>query len=123
MGSVLAIREPAPHWPHGFFAAETHFAREYREHHDGLLPDTPFWRYLEHRESIDPPRFAHWHPRVAPWIVEDRELRSHTAAPPGNGGQEIGPPPIGVGGSAPEPGTWIMLACGVAWALWRGRAR
>jgi PEP-CTERM motif len=110
MGSTLLRLEPEPHWPPGCFREEFLFARDYREHHGDQLPDTPFWHYLERRESIDPARFIHWHPIVGRWIAD--QPHGHTIAPPpSTEPQQIGPAPAGVG-SVPEPASWVLLAMG-----------
>ncbi len=44
----------------------------YQAAHDGQLPDTPMWRMLEFRHSLNAARFSHWHPNVA-LILENRE--------------------------------------------------
>lgn len=36
----------------------------YQATHDGQLPDTPMWRMLEFRHSLNSARFDHWHPNV-----------------------------------------------------------
>lgn len=118
MGSLLIQPQPEPRWPPGFFREQFHVAQRYRAEHGDELPTTPFWRYLEHREGLDPARFAHWHPIVARWIREDQWLRRHDAGSPP--GESLVPPiapqdPAGV----PEPSSWVLLVIGmiVVWLV------
>lgn len=46
--------------------------QSYQSTHDGQLPDTPMWRMLEFRHSLNSARFDHWHPNVG-LILEHRE--------------------------------------------------
>lgn len=97
----------------------------------GLLPDTARTRYLEHRRSLDPVRFDHYHPGLGAILAEDIALRTGQGCvspqiivpPPASSGDtnpgvpspvppiggEIVPPPVGV----PEPGgiTLLLLGC------------
>lgn len=114
MGSVLAHRDRLPdlHFSPQFLREEFAFGLRYREHHDGQLPGTPFWRYLEARYDLDPARFTHWHPRVGHWI--------HEAHHPGQGmspsrpstGQPS-PPPEGSQSLVPEPGSGLLFGIGL----------
>jgi hypothetical protein len=90
------IALPPPPFPltASFLGAEVRSARIYRSEHGGLLPDNVFWRYLEARWELDPGRFAHWHPRISPWIAEDYHLRHepHTITPPPSTPPTVIPP-------------------------------
>lgn len=44
----------------------------YQATHDGQLPDTPMWRMLEFRHSLNAARFDHWHPNVG-LILEQKQ--------------------------------------------------
>ena len=43
----------------------------YQATHDGELPDTPMWRMLEFRHSLNSARFDHWHPNVGLMLERD----------------------------------------------------
>jgi hypothetical protein len=88
-------------------------------------PDSadPMVRFLLWKQAIDPPRFAHYHPRLAPILTRISKVPSApqqlvpTAPipPPVLTESNPYPPPVS------EPGT-LLLAIGMAgWALWRGR--
>jgi len=109
----------------------------------GLLPDTARTRYLQHRRSINPTRFDHYHPQLGAVLAEDQLLRSgqgcvspelispplvgDTLIPPAPGvpspvppigGETITPtitPTINPTVGVPEPGsiTLILLGCTV----------
>jgi hypothetical protein len=123
MGSV--ILKPEPHFSPEFLRAELLLAERYSEHHGGLLPNTPFWRYLEARSELDPARFRHWHPIVGRLISDDPGLHPTVPVLP-TGPQQILPPPIG-SQSVPEPSGGMMLglsmvalALGLMIRRWRG---
>lgn len=63
----------------------------YQATHDGALPDTPMWRMLEFRHSLNPARFDHWHPNVG-LILENGDSGTFTE---------------GVAGASPAPHHWI----------------
>lgn len=42
----------------------------YQAQNDGLLPDTPMWRMLEFRYSLNASRFTYFHPNVARMIEQ-----------------------------------------------------
>lgn len=77
---------------------------------NGLLPDTPFNRYLHWRRSLNPTRFDFYHPRLGPILAEDQRLRETTnptpcpgeTVPPPTDPPPVLPPPIG-GGEDPPP--------------------
>ena len=50
----------------------------YQATHDGQLPDTPMWRMLEFRHSLNAARFDHWHPNVG-LLLEHREAKVESA--------------------------------------------
>ena len=57
---------------------ELKLAEHYVSSHGGLLPDDPFWRYLEQRYdqaviSGHSMRFAHYHPVITPLLKENME--------------------------------------------------
>jgi hypothetical protein len=106
MGSVL-IKTSEPHYSNQELRYEFNLAKHYRQHHDGLLPVNAFWRHLEHRWSIDPARFEHYHPIVGRWIDENYILTNqHTITNPPP------PPPIRETG-VPEPMPFVLLLIGI----------
>ncbi len=76
-----------------FFHEQFHFAKIYREHHDGELPHNIFWDYLRVKHDLHPRRFDFYHPIVGHWIEKEPK------------------PPIHIG-SIPEPST-IILSLGL----------
>jgi len=108
----------------------------------GLLPDTARTRYLQHRRSINPTRFDHYHPQLGAVLAEDQLLRSgqgcvspelispplvgDTLVPPSSGVPSPDVPPPGVpsplpptvGGlvitpaGVPEPGSITLMLLG-----------
>lgn len=120
MGSILA--RPEPHFTPAFLHSELLFGERYAEHHGGLLPNTPFWRYLEDRSEIDPARFRHWHPVIGRLFADDPGLHPTAPVPPTQP-QQILPPPIG-SESVSEPGGAVLLGVSavmywIAVTLWR----
>jgi hypothetical protein len=94
-------------------------------------PD-PMVRFLLWKQSLDPTRFAYYHPKLAPAL--HKIARSAPTAP-----QLLGPPPASSSSGAlppaegnssgcspspvPEPST-LLLALGMAgWGIWRARRR
>ncbi len=110
MGSVLVSHEQ-PHFTPEFLHGQFVFAKHFREHHGGLLPQTPFWLHLEHKWEIAPKRFEHWHPIAGRWLKIDHELRTHHQVLPPN------QPPHTE--SIPEPSSCVLLATAVAALIWR----
>jgi hypothetical protein len=93
----------------------------------------PMVQFLLWKQSIDPPRFAHFHPKLAPILTKIAKTPTspeQLIPPPSTGGVPATPttlPPVPSEGnlipSVPEPET-LLLALGMAgWGLWRGRRR
>jgi hypothetical protein len=102
-------------------------------------PSDPMVNFLLWKQSLDPPRFAHWHPKLAPALHKIAMARkvaalapqgpTTTATGPGGGTptspgttptswpQDLGPPPV------PEPSTLLIAAAMTAWAYRRARRR
>lgn len=70
-----------------------HNGEEYRESHNGLLPNTRDWRYLEARYAIDPSRFVDNHPLIGRWIAENYRL-THEPSIPTVPCIPVEPPPV-----------------------------
>lgn len=118
---------------------------------NGLVPDTPYWRYLHFRRNLAPRRFDRYHPVLGAILAQDLLLRSGTLCPPvivpppivvgpPEEPQIINPPgvpspnpPSGGGGgggeviqAVPEPGSLALIVLGIAAAAaprWLGRMR
>jgi hypothetical protein len=84
---------------------------------DGTLPQIPMVAYLQWRWSLNPTRFAQYHPLLSRWIVRDRIIRSIPENPTGGG---VKPPP-----AVPEPSSLLVAALftGVIAAARIGRRR
>jgi hypothetical protein len=91
----------------------------------------PMVRFLLWKQSLDPTRFAYYHPKLAPAL--HKIARSTPSAPqllnpPPGSSTGPQPPPAGNSGGnptspIPEPST-LLLAAGMAgWAVWRTRRR
>lgn len=124
MGHVPVHKIGPPPFPltPDFLAALRHQGEVYREHHDGALPPTRDWEYLERRYAIDPARFIHWHPVIGEWIkhIPPPPIVVPPVDEPPTGPQTIEPPPGGSGGGttpggAAEPAGWVLL--GVAMGI------
>ncbi len=73
---------------------------------DGTLPQTSMVAYLKWRHSLNPARFARFHPQLAEWIVRDIIIRGIPKPPTPNptpGGVNPPPPP-----QVPEPSTFVI---------------
>lgn len=72
-------------------------------------------QYLLWKESLDPTRFASYHPKLAPALTK-------IASTPSTGSQQVGNPP-GTGGTGPqavpEPSAWLLALTLTGWGLWR----
>ena len=100
----------------------------------------PMVAYLLWKQSIDPTRFAHYHPNLAPALDRIRASTpstslapqglnppptetssppstSMTTSTPTTGEQGINPP------AAPEPSTLLMVLGMAGWGIWQGRRR
>jgi len=98
---------------------------------NGLLPDNPYWRYMNFRRNINPARFDFYHATLGALIHENNRLRLGTVSVP----QELIPPtlpiatlpitpgipspvpPVGGGPGVrlvPEPGSIALLLIGAA---------
>jgi len=66
----------------GIFAGQA-----YQAQNGGQLPDTPVWRMLEFRYSLNTARFTYFHPNVARMI--EQKLTPPPVAPP-----PVAPPPV-----------------------------
>jgi hypothetical protein len=109
---------------------------------NGLLPETPFVDYLRWRWSLDPLRFARFHPHTAALLKVDDQVRAllglptpPTISPPtptvpplisaslpprpfNPTPQFVNPPPV------PEPAMgWVAAVLVAAAAVWRHRAQ
>ena len=51
----------------GYLAAQRNLARQEIALHN-RLPDNYFWNSLAARRSLNPERFDHFHPYIAPWF-------------------------------------------------------
>lgn len=103
-------------------------------------PADPMINFLLWKQSIDPARFAYYHPKLAPALHRIEMARktaalvpkvgpSTTVSGPGGGTssspgttpatqpQNLGPPPV------PEPSTLLLAAGMTAWAFRRSRGR
>jgi hypothetical protein len=91
----------------------------------------PMVHYLLWKQSLDPTRFAHYHPKLAPVLHKIELARSSPtlvsqATPPttttGSTGTSTSPtvsPQNLVPNAAPEPSTLLLAACMTAWAFRR----
>jgi hypothetical protein len=90
----------------------------------------PMVDFLLWKQSLDPTRFAHYHPKLAPALHRIELARSSPtlvsqATPPttttGSTGPSPTPPTVApqnlIPGAAPEPGTLLLAACMMAWAV------
>jgi hypothetical protein len=73
-------------------------------------------QYLLWKQSLDPTRFAYYHPQLAPALTKLK--------PPTTGSQQVGRPPPSSGGTGPsshtpESSAWLMAltltGCGLWW--------
>jgi hypothetical protein len=83
--------------------------------------DSNAWvHYLLYKQSLNPARFAHWHPGIA--------VALHRLAPPVTGPQVLSPAP-GTSSSSgppaplqaqeiPEPMPWLIVLGMAGWGLW-----
>lgn len=100
-----------------FYAHERVTVSHYRESHNDLLPNTPFWKYLEYRHDIDPIRFDHYHPLMGRWIEQYEKIIGSCPAvlmPPVV--IPVIPPPVGSPyrvASVPEPSSAVLLSIAV----------
>jgi PEP-CTERM motif-containing protein len=116
MGSLALKHEHVPelHFSTSFLEHQRATAAHYRREHDGMLPDTPFWWYLEELQAEHPERWDHYHPLIAHWIAE-----VPVVSPPGGG---MTTPPSQDGNGVPEPTSWILLIISIAIVgIFRGR--
>ncbi len=104
----------------------------------------PMVAYLLWKQSLDPTRFAHYHPKLAPALdkilkatptapVAPQELNPTSTAtatpststtpstPPTTSEQGINPPPEPT--PAPEPSTLVVALVLAGWSLWHGRRK
>jgi hypothetical protein len=72
-------------------------------------------QFLLWKQSLDPTRFAYYHPKLAPALTK-------IASTPTTGSQQVGNPPGSGGGphpSVPEPSAWLLAlsitGCGLWW--------
>ncbi len=88
----------------------------------------PMIQYLEWRRSLDPTRFAYYHPSLAPTLAQLLPAPSlpQTIPPPPSGSpassstpgssttgaQSVTPPAV------PEPGSFAVAAAMTAWGIW-----
>ncbi len=89
-------------------------------------------RYLLWKQSLDPTRFAYYHPKLAPALHKIAESTPTApqllSPPPASSSSGTLPPPSGNSGggstsAVPEPST-LLLAIGMAgWAVWSARRR
>ncbi len=70
----------------------------YQASHSGQLPNTPVWRMLEFRYSVNAARFSHYHPNVAQMIQIKNTIPTPSAPVP-----PITPPPSIVVPEVPPP--------------------
>ncbi len=96
---------------------------------DGTVADTPFLEFLLFRRSLNPTRFDHYHPNVAP-ILASYLPPLPAVTPPTPAPQTVipAPPPITppANQTVPEPSTWFMgvvMAAGATYARTRARRR
>lgn len=71
----------------GIFAGQAHQAQN-----GGQLPDTPMWRMLEFRYSLNTARFTYFHPNVAR-MIEQKLTPPPVEPPPVEPPPPIAPPP------------------------------
>jgi len=82
---------------------------------------SPWIEFLVYKQSLDPARFAHYHPKLSPAL--DRLSASPTAA------QTLNPdsPTTSTGGTTaplteaqqiPEPATWLLAIGMAGWGAW-----
>lgn len=68
----------------GIFAGQA-----YQVQHNGQLPDTPMWRLLEYRYSVNAARFTFYHPNIGRMIAQKL-----TPPPPPPVVPPVTPPPV-----------------------------
>jgi len=85
---------------------------------------SPFIQFLLYKQSLDPARFAFYHPKLSPAL--DRLSASPTAAQvltPSSSTTPTGgttSPPTEAQ-QIPEPATWLLAVGMAGWAAWRHR--
>jgi hypothetical protein len=95
--------------------------------------ENPMIEFLLWKQSLDPTRFDHYHPKigpaidklVAPKITQSSTSTSTSTSPSTTGatsapaeGQQLTPVV-----ATPEPSTWLMTIGMAGWALWRCRRK
>jgi len=99
---------------------------------------SPWVQYLLHKQSLDPARFAHYHPKLSPAL--DKLSAAPTAAQvltPGQTTTSTGGTTTSTGGTTtptggtttpltegqeiPEPATWLLALGMAGWGVWRRR--
>jgi PEP-CTERM motif len=122
---------------HQTWVAEGRIAEQYRDAHNGQLPSTPFWNYVDEHftQAVDTgnlARFEYYHgPVVTSWLEQNANPApvypvsspvpptvyvpaAHPPSPP-----HTGPCPVGV----PEPPSMALFGIGLIfmWKLFRSR--
>jgi hypothetical protein len=82
----------------------------------------PMVDFLLWKQSLDPTRFARYHPKVAPILnrISTASLGSQTIAPSTSTGTGTTPitQPQTLTPSVPEPGPWLLALGMSCWGLW-----
>jgi hypothetical protein len=74
-------------------------------------------QFLLWKQSLDPTRFAHYHPNLSPALTQLKTT-------PTTGSQEVGNPPNSggtgpvQGEQIPEPSAWLLALTITGWGLW-----
>jgi hypothetical protein len=96
---------------------------------DGTLPDSTFVDYLRWRWSLNPVRFAQYHPSVSRMILQDLQIRQlaqqvpQIVNPPGVKPSVITNPQTVTPPAVPEPSSLAILTLLFGASLWARRAR
>jgi hypothetical protein len=85
----------------------------------------PMVEFLMWKQSLDPTRFAKYHPHVAPILnrISTANLGTQTTAPPTStstpsGGTTPDTQPQTISPTVPEPGPWLLALGMSGWGLW-----
>lgn len=101
-----------------YLAAQRALARKEIALHN-RLPDNYFWNALKEKRDINPARFDHYHPYIAPWfklppVVPPPVVCEPLPCPPCHPRCEVPPKCITPPHIVPEPASFILAAIAIA---------